>query len=324
MRKHDIIAGMTGTEYEAWCAEQLRQLGYRKIRLTKTTGDQGIDILAKKDGISWCFQCKYYSQPVGNFAVQEAYAGMSYYGCEKAAVLTNASFTPAALELAGQTGIELWDHFSPPETYSFFFLIRILAVIVILLSGYLTYESCIESSDAGSAFGGIGVIAGMLAGIANGGYGRTCASVIFLVITAASALSLKSLPWRILQMIALLCAILEMIRWTAQKKQRIFTSLKQERTELKERIAEGLNAYGKRAAELLSEDLQTEITLQKCRRKKDGSCEFTFRASSSVAQLLKEESLKLNENGRQFELSADTERVFRLCVQGTETERKNR
>ena len=55
---------------------------------------------------------------------------------------------------------------------------------------------------------------------------------------------------------------------------------------------------------------------------------FTIRMGFIMAEFAKrkerKEMMKLNENGRQFELSADTERVFRLCVQGTETERKNR
>lgn len=100
---------MTGREFEEHCAGYLRRRGFKKIELTKGSGDQGVDILAKRRGKTYAIQCKFYQKPVGNKAVQEAYAGMQYYDCDKGMVMTNSTFTKGAIELAGRTGVALWE-----------------------------------------------------------------------------------------------------------------------------------------------------------------------------------------------------------------------
>ena len=100
---------MTGQEYEERCARRLRRCGFSGVTLTKGSGDQGVDILARRKGERYAIQCKHYARPVGNRAVQEAFAGARYYGCDRAVVLTNSTFTPAAEELAESTGVLLWE-----------------------------------------------------------------------------------------------------------------------------------------------------------------------------------------------------------------------
>ena len=100
---------MTGREFEEYCAGFLKKRGFRKVRITKASGDQGVDILARRHGKSYAIQCKLYQKPVGNSAIQEAYAGMQYYGCDRGLVMTNSTFTKGARELADSTGIELWE-----------------------------------------------------------------------------------------------------------------------------------------------------------------------------------------------------------------------
>jgi restriction system protein len=63
--------------YEAYCAKVLRQAGWN-AQTTRATRDQGVDIIAEKDGVRVVLQCKKYSQPVGNKAVQEVYAAMRF------------------------------------------------------------------------------------------------------------------------------------------------------------------------------------------------------------------------------------------------------
>ena len=104
-------AGSTeGIDFEYTCANILRGRGFTNVEVTKASGDQGIDVLASKGGQRYAIQCKLYSNPVSNSAVQEAYAGMTYYGCSKAAVMTNSTFTASARELADSIGVELWDN----------------------------------------------------------------------------------------------------------------------------------------------------------------------------------------------------------------------
>lgn len=99
---------MDGHEYEYACAQYLKRNGFTKVQVTKASGDQGIDIIATK-GKKYGIQCKYYSGAVGNKAVQEAYAGSKFYGCDVAVVMTNNTFTKSAKELAEKLSVELWE-----------------------------------------------------------------------------------------------------------------------------------------------------------------------------------------------------------------------
>ena len=100
---------MTGRQFEEYCARYLRKYGFRRITVTRATGDQGADILARRHGRTYAIQCKLYQKPVGNSAVQEACAGKQYYDCDKGMVMTNSTFTKGARELADRTDIELWE-----------------------------------------------------------------------------------------------------------------------------------------------------------------------------------------------------------------------
>ena len=95
---------MDGHDYEYCCAELLRRKGFSKVSVTRGSGDQGIDIIAYANKKKFGIQCKFYSNPVGNSAVQEAYTGAKFYGCNVAAVMTNNGFTESAMELSWAKG----------------------------------------------------------------------------------------------------------------------------------------------------------------------------------------------------------------------------
>lgn len=100
---------MTGEEFEKFCIVILSKNNFINVKQTKSSGDQGVDILAEKDGIKYAIQCKCYSKPVGNHAIQEVYSGKDYYNCHIGVVLTNQTFTESAITLANKTNILLWD-----------------------------------------------------------------------------------------------------------------------------------------------------------------------------------------------------------------------
>lgn len=100
---------LSGEEFEEYVALILGDNGFRQIELTRASGDQGVDVLAVRAGLSYAIQCKNYHAAVGNAAVQEAYAGAQFYGCDVAAVICPGEFTRAARELAASTGVKLWD-----------------------------------------------------------------------------------------------------------------------------------------------------------------------------------------------------------------------
>ena len=100
--------GMTGEQFEHFCASLLRANGFRNVKVTQASGDYGIDVLAQKGMDSYAIQCKCYSSPVGNHAVQEAFSGAAYYGHRIPVVMTNQEFTAAAIETAERIGVRLW------------------------------------------------------------------------------------------------------------------------------------------------------------------------------------------------------------------------
>lgn len=110
---------MDGHEYEYHCARLLKRKGFSRIKVTRASGDQGIDILAYKEGKKYGIQCKFYSYPVGNKAVQEAFAGAKFYDCDVAVVLTNSTFTPSARDLAQKTDVVLWENSTVPRSVGF-------------------------------------------------------------------------------------------------------------------------------------------------------------------------------------------------------------
>jgi hypothetical protein len=97
-----------GIDFEHWCAARIEEQGWN-VRVSKGSGDQGIDIEAMKDGMLVAIQCKRYAQAVGNKSVQEAYAGATHYRADKAVVIGTGGYTKAALELAANTGVILLD-----------------------------------------------------------------------------------------------------------------------------------------------------------------------------------------------------------------------
>lgn len=105
-----------GHAFERWVAEALVGFGW-EAEVTTGSGDQGIDVVALKQGKKIGIQCKLYSHPIGNKAIQEAHAGKIYYNADAAAVLTNASFTRNAKDLAMVTGVLLLSHHDIPHLY---------------------------------------------------------------------------------------------------------------------------------------------------------------------------------------------------------------
>jgi restriction system protein len=114
------IDRMSGTEFEEFVAAQLRIAGY-SVAPTATTGDYGVDLIAKKDGARMAVQCKRLAKAVGVAAVQQVVAGALHHGCNRTVVVTNQSFTKAARQLAsthrcrlvGRTQLQSWTRIQP-------------------------------------------------------------------------------------------------------------------------------------------------------------------------------------------------------------------
>ncbi|MFY9628112.1 MAG: restriction endonuclease [Methylocystis sp.] len=100
---------MSPQEFEHYCAAVLREMKW-KARVTQLSGDQGVDIVADKRGKRIVIQCKKYSKPVGNRAVQEIVAGIAHEGAQRGVVVTTSEYTPAAITLAASNEVLLLHH----------------------------------------------------------------------------------------------------------------------------------------------------------------------------------------------------------------------
>ena len=99
---------LDGIDFERACASILVDLGYQNVRLTKASGDGGVDILAKDGMATHAIQCKRSESPIGISAVQQVFAGKSLYNAQIAIVLTNNTFTQPAIDAATRLGVVLW------------------------------------------------------------------------------------------------------------------------------------------------------------------------------------------------------------------------
>lgn len=99
---------MSGIEFEKYISRLFQSWGY-KSHTTQETNDQGVDVIAEKNGVKIAIQTKCYNGVVGNSAIQEIVAGMKFYDADKAMVITNSTFTKSAIELAKKNNVQLWD-----------------------------------------------------------------------------------------------------------------------------------------------------------------------------------------------------------------------
>jgi hypothetical protein len=100
--------GLSGVEFETYVARVLSNLGY-SVSGTPVTGDQGGDLIARRNGKQIVVQAKRYAGTVGNGAVQEVIGAVSFYSVDEGWVVTNSTFTPSAKALAQKAGIKLID-----------------------------------------------------------------------------------------------------------------------------------------------------------------------------------------------------------------------
>lgn len=110
-KKYTIIDtyNMNPYDFEELIAKVFCVMGYNAFT-TKKSGDQGVDVIAKKGISTIAIQTKCYPNTVvGNSAIQEVVAGMSFYKATESYVITNSSFTKSAIELASANNVTLWD-----------------------------------------------------------------------------------------------------------------------------------------------------------------------------------------------------------------------
>lgn len=108
--REDLVSNMDGHAFERFIGLGFFLQGY-EIEITPKSGDQGVDIIASRGDRRIAIQCKRFAKGalVSNSAIQEIFAGMSYYKCTDGLLVTTSSLTSHARELADSLGIKYWD-----------------------------------------------------------------------------------------------------------------------------------------------------------------------------------------------------------------------
>ena len=101
-----VFSQNRNNHYENYIETLLKNKGF-VVKRTPKSGDQGVDLIVEGNNNRIAIQCKFYSKPVGNKAVQEISAGKDYYNCALGCVVSNNTFTPSARKLANSLEITL-------------------------------------------------------------------------------------------------------------------------------------------------------------------------------------------------------------------------
>jgi hypothetical protein len=75
-------------------------MAMQRLSTDKMTGDCGVDLVARRYAEILAVQCKRLASPVGAKAVEQVAAGAAAYGCTSTMVVTNQSFSAAAIAVA--------------------------------------------------------------------------------------------------------------------------------------------------------------------------------------------------------------------------------
>jgi HJR/Mrr/RecB family endonuclease len=111
---HTDWRALKDVAFEQFLADVFHALGYG-VQTTRGSGDQGVDLIVTGKGRRIAVQAKGYTGNVGNHAVMEVVAGMTFYRCDSCVVVTNSSFTRHAQELAAGVGCRLVDGGEIPD-----------------------------------------------------------------------------------------------------------------------------------------------------------------------------------------------------------------
>lgn len=102
------LQNMHPVAFEAHVAELFRGLGY-SAKLTVTSGDEGVDIVLRRDSQLAVVQCKRYSGTVGQPVVRDLYGAIVHAGADEGFVVTTGTYSLPARKWAKGKPLTLVD-----------------------------------------------------------------------------------------------------------------------------------------------------------------------------------------------------------------------
>lgn len=99
---------LSGRDFETEMARLYKLAGYT-VETTPVSGDQGADLLLRKDGELIVVQCKRQDKPVGPHIVRDLYGTMHHFQASRASLDATGGFTKAVRQYVRGKPIELHD-----------------------------------------------------------------------------------------------------------------------------------------------------------------------------------------------------------------------
>ncbi|MFC7443415.1 restriction endonuclease [Laceyella putida] len=104
----DQLKKMDPFEFERFIGKQFEKRGYL-VKVTKATGDQGIDLDCYKNGKRIIVQCKRYQKQVPSGEVMKFVGVKHFHNADEAYFITTGYFTSAGIKYAKKEQIRLID-----------------------------------------------------------------------------------------------------------------------------------------------------------------------------------------------------------------------
>jgi len=106
-RSRTFWESLSGHEFEQELANLLNRAGH-KSKVTRASGDEGVDILCQMEDETVVFQCKRYQGSVGPAVLREMVGAMVHFSADRGVVATTGYFTEGAVDFADDKNVELW------------------------------------------------------------------------------------------------------------------------------------------------------------------------------------------------------------------------
>lgn len=105
-RSRDYWKGLSGHGFEDALAQLFRKRGFHAV-VSKSGGDEGIDIILEKDGMKSIVQCKAHAKPIGPVVARELYGAMLHFNVERGILASTFGFTDGVHKFVADKKIEL-------------------------------------------------------------------------------------------------------------------------------------------------------------------------------------------------------------------------
>jgi len=106
--KLDELRSLDPIAFERFISQLFERMGY-EVQSTSKTGDEGVDLILRKEGRSAIVQCKRYKGSVGQPVVRDLYGAMIHSRADEAYLITTGTISLPAQQWAADKPIHLVD-----------------------------------------------------------------------------------------------------------------------------------------------------------------------------------------------------------------------